>query len=257
MKETFETEEVMCTSRQQIAEVIRDGLDLLEAQTSATVTYEDTGSSVTVDALVNAGHGAYFRVYTYVENLVQKMQLSSGYLQDGEFVAVSTQSVNEFRLTGYNPFFCDLIVINGGAFWDWGLNCDVVSPNISEIRMRTVELRSSILDSAWRTVGVYTGGARNISFPNWSYDYIILEGGSVRSVDHGSITNLRYNVPADTQMLIPALISFINYVPLGVPTVGDEPTYAMGNRWNAMNEFTLNGAWYVSLGYVAIRSPRE
>lgn len=258
MKQTYESEEVLCYSREAIVQAIKSGLDLLAAYAPVTITYDEQSmSSLTLNAYINAGQGSYFRVRSFSDdNSLQWLYLYQGFMRNGEFVSV--RSVNAYNLrTGTEiPYYSDLAVVNNGDLWDFGFNTAARDVEDRENRMRSFLLKSSLDGQAYRTALVYQGTiSGRTSFTNSS---VYKDDGTVGIKNMFSQPRGQYNVTAGTILLSPALLQFNNsHCLLGVPTVGDETVYLCSTNFAPLSQFALNGMRYISFGDgVVMRCPQ-
>lgn len=242
----------------QMISSVKDGVQLLITQTDTEI-YQVVTDTVgeEYEVILNAGNGVYFDIHIASGVL----SLSYGRVSEGVYTAVETSSTDSSHtLTHENqPFYCELVVINGGDLWEFMIACSVVGWTYPvQFNMRSAIIESGLSSDILRSALTYysAGSATFRSFPN--SDRLYMESGYAFLNVSGAATNMgERNTPEGKVMLFPALLGPNVVNSLGVPTIGSKIAYSMLGRGmpiSAFREFVVGGSRFVSLGNVAIRS---
>lgn len=243
----------------QMISSLKDGVLLLTTQTDTEI-YQVVTDTVgeEYEVILNAGNGVYFdiRIASGV------LSVSYGKVSEGVYTAnrtSGTDSTHTLTHSTSQPFYCELVVINGGDAWEFKIVCVATgwySPLC--VHMRTAILESSLSSDVMRSAYTYntTGDTYTTSFPG--DDRVYMESGyALLDVSGVSSSIAERNTPDGKVMLFPALLGPRVGNSLGVPTIGSKIAYSMlghGMPISPFTEFVVGGSRFVSLGSVAIRS---
>lgn len=242
----------------QMISSLKDGILLLTTQTDTEIYQVVTDTTTEYEVTLNAGNGVYFdiRIASGV------LSVSYGKVSEGVYTADGTSGTDSNHPLTHStsqPFYCELVVINGGDAWEFKIVCVATawySPLC--VHMRTAILESSLSSDVMRSAYTYNtiGDTNTNSFPD--YDKVYMESGYVQLDASGVSSSIgERNTPDGKVMLFPALLGPRVGNSLGVPTIGSKIAYSMLGRGmpiSPFTEFVVGGSRFVSLGSVAIRS---
>lgn len=246
---------------------LREAVTILCSQTHVSIhsVVEDSSNEYTV--ILNLGGEIYAQLSAYYAGSNTSFYFQTGYYDSGNFIACRTLSENGEASSRIDC--CKVAVINGGDMWDLTIpRFNNYSWTTYYIKLRGTKLKSGVNGTITVLTGLgsWTNRYEKYPFPSID-DYINVQTGvctRIRWPDYdldttGAVLYTgKNNIPTDSVLLFPYLLSTTIPNNFGVPRIGNKMVYFLTgyeeNNIPVYGEFIVEDITFIALGRLAIIS---